>query len=82
MFRPSVLLLATLLASPAIWSAFVGDSMSVTTALIRFLIALPLAALMIAAFGWVVRDYRSGSSKSTAAARLRAAARDAGSPSS
>lgn len=46
MFKPSVLVLAVLLSSTAFWSAFVEGSMSVTTALIRFLIAVPVAAVM------------------------------------
>lgn len=48
MFRWSVLLLALALSTPALWSAFVGGSMSVTTAGIRFLIAVPIAAVMLA----------------------------------
>jgi hypothetical protein len=48
MFRWSVLLLALALSTPAMWSAFVADSMSVTTAAIRFLIAVPVAAVMLA----------------------------------
>lgn len=55
MFKPSVLLLALLLSSTALWSAFVDGSMSVTTALIRFLIAVPVSAIMIYAFNVVVR---------------------------
>jgi hypothetical protein len=56
MFKPSVLLLALLLSSTALWSAFVEGSMSVTTALIRFLIAVPVAAVMLHAFNLVVRS--------------------------
>jgi hypothetical protein len=56
MFKPSVLVLALLLSSTALWSAFVDGSMSVTTALIRFLIAVPVSALMIHAFNLVVRS--------------------------
>lgn len=55
MFKPSVLALAVLLSSTALWSAFVDGSMSVTTALIRFLIAVPVAAVMVYAFNLVVR---------------------------
>jgi hypothetical protein len=56
MFKPSVLVLALLLSSTALWSAFVDGSMSVTTALIRFLIAVPVSAIMIHAFNVVVRS--------------------------
>lgn len=57
MFKPSVLVLALLLSSTALWSAFVDGSLSVTTALIRFLIAVPVAAAMVFAFNLAVRDY-------------------------
>jgi hypothetical protein len=49
-----VLVLAVLLSSTALWSAFVDGSMDVTTALIRFLIAVPVAAVMVYAFNVVV----------------------------
>jgi hypothetical protein len=55
-FKPSVLVLAVLLSSTALWSAFVDGSLSVTTALIRFLIAVPVAAAMVYAFNLVVRN--------------------------
>jgi hypothetical protein len=55
-FKPSVLALAVLLSSTALWSAFVDGSLDVTTALIRFLIAVPVAALMVYAFNLVVRS--------------------------
>ncbi len=54
MFKPSVLVLAVLLSSTALWSAFVDGSLSVTTALIRFLIAVPVAAAMVYAFNLIV----------------------------
>jgi hypothetical protein len=56
MFKPSVLVLAVLLSSTALWSAFVDGSLDVTTALIRFLIAVPVAGLMVYAFNLVVRS--------------------------
>jgi hypothetical protein len=55
-FKPSVLVLALLLSSTALWAAFVDGSMTVTTALIRFLIAVPVSAIMIHAFTVVVRS--------------------------
>lgn len=57
MFKPSVLLLALVLSSTALWSAFANGSMSVTTALIRFLIAVPVAALMLLALKAVTGGY-------------------------
>ncbi|HEU5270953.1 MAG TPA: hypothetical protein VFU36_13595 [Jatrophihabitans sp.] len=56
MFKPSVLVLAVLLSSTALWSAFVDGSLDVTTALIRFLIAVPVAAVMVFAFNLVLRS--------------------------
>lgn len=50
MFRTSVLLLALLLSSPALWQALVSGSMPLQTALIRFLIGIPVAAVMLYAF--------------------------------
>lgn len=57
MFRPSVLVLALVLSSTAFWSVLVSGSMSLTTALIRFLIAVPVAALMMLLFRVVVAGY-------------------------
>jgi hypothetical protein len=55
MFRFPVLGLATLLSSTALWSAFVDHSMSIQTALIRFLIALPIATAMVMTFQHLMR---------------------------
>lgn len=57
MFKPSILLIAVVLSSTALWSGFVTGSMSVTTALIRFLIAVPVAAAMTFAFKAITRNY-------------------------
>jgi hypothetical protein len=45
--RPSVLVLALLLSASTLWSAFTDGSIDITTALIRFLIAVPVAWLML-----------------------------------
>jgi hypothetical protein len=60
-FRLPVLLLAIALTSPALWSALVTGSMSLETAIIRFLIAMPIAALMTMAFRATVRLYERDS---------------------
>lgn len=57
MFKPSTLLIAVVLSSTALWSGFVTGSMSVTSALIRFLIAVPVAAAMTFAFRMIVAGY-------------------------
>jgi hypothetical protein len=57
MLRPSVLGLAILLSTPALWSAFATGSLGITTALIRFLIAVPVAALMLTLLRMVTAGY-------------------------
>ena len=47
MLRGSTLLLALVFSAPAIWQAWHG-SMSVDEAIIRFLLALPVAGLLLA----------------------------------
>ena len=61
MFRLPVLLLALALSSPALWSALVTGSMSLETAIIRFLIAMPIAAFMAMVFRAVMRLYERDS---------------------
>lgn len=55
--RFSTLLLAAVLASPALWQAFVLRDLDVSTALIRYLIAVLVAAAMLALFRMLVRAY-------------------------
>jgi hypothetical protein len=57
MLRPSVLGLAILLSTPALWSAFAAGSLGITVALIRFLIAVPVAALMLTLLRMVTAGY-------------------------
>ena len=45
--RFSVLLLAAVLASPALWHAFVVGDLDLDTALIRYLIAVLIASFML-----------------------------------
>lgn len=47
MLRPSTLVLALLFSSPILWQALVDGSVPVDTALVRFLIALPVAAVLL-----------------------------------
>ena len=68
MFNPSTLIIAAVLSCSALWSGFVTGSMSVTDALIRFLIAVPVAALMSFAFRVIVRNYGPGSKSEATAA--------------
>ena len=73
MLRPSVLGLALLLSAPALWAAFAAGSLDMTTALIRFLIAMPVAALMVALLRRVTASYARQALRRelTAAAEIR-----------
>jgi hypothetical protein len=55
--RFSTLFLALLIASPALYSAFVTHDLDPTTALLRYLIAVPVAAVMLAFVRMVTRDF-------------------------
>jgi hypothetical protein len=57
LIRPAALLLATVMASPALYHGFVSGEISVQSALVRFLIAVPAAALMLAALRFVTSGY-------------------------
>ncbi len=46
--RPSTLLLAALLAGPALWRAFVQHQLDPTSAMLRYLLAVLAAAAMLA----------------------------------
>ncbi|RLK53637.1 hypothetical protein [Actinokineospora cianjurensis] len=48
MFRYSTLAVAALMASPSLWSAFVLGTLDPTDAVIRLLIAVPVAAILLA----------------------------------
>lgn len=76
MLRPSVLGLAVLLSLPALWAAFAAGSMGVTTALIRFLIAVPVAALMMSLLRMVTDSYSRQTLRRNAAAVALAQARE------
>ena len=57
MARFSTLLLAAAIASPALYAAFVKHTLDPQTALIRFLIAVPVAAIMLGIVRVVTRGY-------------------------
>ena len=56
MIRPSVLLFALLMSAPALYR-YVLDQVDVTEVLIRFLIAVPIAAVLLAGLRFVVAGY-------------------------
>lgn len=74
MLRPSVLGLAILLSIPALWSAFADGSMEITAALIRFLIAVPVAALMLTLLRMVTASYSRQALRRELAAAVEARA--------
>ena len=57
MARFSTLFLAAAIASPALYAAFVKHTLDPQTALLRLLIAVPVAAIMLAIVRAVTRDY-------------------------
>jgi len=56
MIRPSVLLFALLISAPALYR-YVLDEINITQVLLRFLIAVPIAAVLLAAFRFVTAGY-------------------------
>jgi hypothetical protein len=56
MIRPSVLLFALVMSAPALYR-YVLDQLDVTDVLIRFIIAVPIAALLLAALRFVTAGY-------------------------
>jgi hypothetical protein len=55
--RFSTLFLALAIASPALYSAFVKHTLDTQTALLRLLIAVPVAAVMLGIVRAITRDY-------------------------
>ena len=58
LIRPGALLLATAISGPAIYHAVVVGDLDGSTAMIRFLIAVPVAMLMLAGLRSVTASYR------------------------
>lgn len=56
MIRPSVLWFALLITAPALYR-YVVDEIDITTVLIRFLIAVPIAAVLLAGLRYVTAGY-------------------------
>ena len=56
MIRPSVLLFALLMSAPALYR-YVTDEVDISQVLIRFLIAVPIAAVLLAALRFVTAGY-------------------------
>lgn len=56
MIRPSVLLFALLMSAPALYR-YVTDEVDISQVLIRFLIAVPIAAVLLAALRFITAGY-------------------------
>jgi hypothetical protein len=56
MIRPSVLWFALLMTAPALYR-YVFDEIDITEVLIRFLIAVPIAAILLAGLRFVTAGY-------------------------
>ena len=56
MIRPSVLLFALVISAPALYR-YVLDQVDVTEVLIRFIVAVPIAALLLAGLRFVTAGY-------------------------
>jgi hypothetical protein len=54
--RPSVLLFALLMSAPAVYR-YVTDEIDIGQVLVRFLIAVPIAAVLLAALRFVTAGY-------------------------
>jgi hypothetical protein len=48
MLRGSVIVLALALCGPILWQSFMDQTISVQAALVRFLITVPIAAILLA----------------------------------
>lgn len=57
MIKPSVLLFALLMSAPA-WYRLLLDEVDLIQVLIRFLIAVPIAAVLLAGLRFVLAGYR------------------------
>jgi hypothetical protein len=57
LIRPSTMLLATAITGPALWDTFVRHSLDVTSAMERYLIAVPVSALMLYGLRSVTASY-------------------------
>lgn len=55
MLNRTVLIVAFLICVPILWSALVDQSVSLEAAGIRFLIALPVAAILVSLVRWAMR---------------------------
>jgi hypothetical protein len=77
MIRPSVLLFALLMSAPALYR-FVLDEIDITEALLRFLIAVPIAAILLAVLRFVTAGYGKRAGPATPVTPSPVDSKDAG----
>jgi hypothetical protein len=58
--RPSSLLLGSVLAAPALWHGLVTGQLDITSALLRFVLAVLVAGLLLAILRFVTAGYGRG----------------------
>jgi hypothetical protein len=68
MLRPITLLVAALMSAHAFWSALVRHQSSLTTALIWFLVAVPVAGILLGALESLAATYRRTNARTRRAA--------------
>ena len=57
LIRPSTLLLATAISTPALWETFVAHTLDPASAMERFLIAVPVSAVMLYGLRAITASY-------------------------
>lgn len=72
MLKGPVIPLALLLSGSALWSAFVTGQLNTATALVRFLIAVGVAAVMLAVLRGITANYRKAARRREIINRLPA----------
>ena len=80
MIRPSVLWFALAMSAPALYR-YVLDEVDITAVLARFLIAVPVAALLLAGLRFITAGYGSRDEPSTPVRPEPVEPRDADQPS-
>ena len=80
MIRPSVLWFALAMSAPALYR-YVFDEVDITAVLARFLIAVPVAALLLAGLRFITAGYGSRNEPSTPVTPEPVEPRDADQPS-
>jgi hypothetical protein len=80
MIRPSVLLFALVISAPALYR-YVLDEIDISAVLLRFLIAVPIAAVLLAGYRFLTAGYGSKSQPAPPVTPEPADPKDAGQPS-